>query len=594
MNATESRIEQLSRILKEAGDKLVITDEKADQLDHRFKSVLAKAYRGMSPIEINLAYLNWLSHLAISPGKQLQLTQSFWKKQLQMAIYSARSLIDSEARGPASKLERRVSSDDWQRWPFKVLAQGHQSAKDWVNEATSDVSGVSASQLQLINFLSGQMLDAMSPANFPLTNPDLIRATIVQRGKNLGRGLRYLAKDTVDRVLKRNVLTNKDFVVGDNLATTQGKVVFQNNLLELIQYSPTTEEVGTEPVLICPAWIMKYYILDLSAKKSLAKYLVDQGKTVFMISWKNPDQSDRNTGFEDYINHGLMAAIDAVSGICPRKKINAVGYCIGGTLLYATAALMARENDDRLNSLSFFAAQSDFSEAGEITRFISDSQLEFLDNLMWKKGYLPSENMGKAFGALRASDLIYGSIVDRYFLGKEFAGNELMAWNADGTRMPYRMHSEYLHKLYSENQLARNLFIVNGKPVSLTDIITPMFVLGTETDHVAPWQSVYKIHGLTHTHLTFCLTSGGHNAGVISGPSHPRRHYRLHERKPGDNYTDPATWVAENDEQQGSWWPVWDQWLEEQMSGKNKAPKMGAAQKGYNVLRDAPGEYVFS
>ena len=254
---------------------------------------------------------------------------------------------------------------------------------------------------------------------------------------------------------------------------------------------------------------------------------------------------------------------------------------------------MARDDDDRLQSISLFAAQTDFSEAGEITRFISPSQLSFLEKLMWKRGYLGSENMGGAFSALRASDLIYAGMVDRYFLGKKASLNDLMSWNADGTRMPYRMHSEYLEQLYLHNQLATNKFTLGGRIISMGDIRTPMFVLGTETDHVAPWHSVYKIHQLSQSDLTFALTSGGHNAGVVSGPEHPRRRYRVHTRKAGDKYMDPNTWQEKMEIQPGSWWPMWDKWLSERSSTQIKPPAMGAPRRGLKPLRDAPGEYVF-
>jgi polyhydroxyalkanoate synthase len=363
--------------------------------------------------------------------------------------------------------------------------------------------------------------------------------------------------------------------------------------MELIQYTPVTEKVGAEPVLICPPWIMKYYILDLSPRNSLVKYLSEQGKTVFIISWKNPVQEDKHTTFDDYRCHGVMDAITAVNSICPKRKINAVGYCIGGTMLTIAAATMAREGDDRLGSISLFASQTDFSEAGDIMRLISPSNLSFLEKLMWKQGFLGADSMGGAFSALNASDLKYAVAVNRYFLGQDSKPNDLMAWNADGTRMPYQMHREYLQQLYLENQLSRNKFKVGDKPVSVSDIQVPLFVLGTETDHVAPWKSVYKMHDLTSGELTFALTSGGHNAGVISGAEHPRRRYRAHTRLPGDKYIDPDTWLASYEPVQGSWWPYWSQWLDQQMSEQIDPPATGAPRKGYKVLRDAPGEYVF-
>ena len=571
----------------------IVDEESAARIDHEFKGALAEVFKGMSPIEIGLAYLDWLNHLAISPGKQLQLAQSLMAKSLQLGLYSVGALLNPSTTGPASQLEQRVSGENWQRWPFNVLAQAHQVGKDWWQEATSGVAGVSDSRLALVKFIADQVLDLMSPANYPLTNPDVLEETVRRRGANLATGARSFVKDSVRRMAGRPRPRPEQFQVGREVAVTPGNVVFRNELMELIQYRPVTEKVGAEPLLICPAWIMKYYILDLSPKNSLVRYLVEQGKTVFMISWKNPGPEDRDVGFEDYVTQGLFAALDAVQKIVPRRRVHAVGYCIGGTLMLVGAAALTRQDDQRLKSLSLFTSQGEFSEAGEVMRFISDSQLEFVNEYMWKRGVLGSENMGGAFGALRASDLIYGSLVERYLMGKDPDPIDLMAWNADGTRMPYRMHSEYLRKLYLHNELARNKFIVGEKPVSLQDIRVPIFNLGTETDHVAPWRSVYKLQALTRTDVTFLLTSGGHNAGVISGPVHPRRRFRIHTQRADDRFIDPDTWMETIAAQQGSWWPVWNEWLDQRMGAAVKPPRMGAPGKGLEPLEDAPGSYVF-
>jgi polyhydroxyalkanoate synthase len=574
--------------------KVELLDEaQTAAVDREFRTLLAQASLGLSPVELGLATADWIAHLAISPGKRFQLMQSFVDKLYQLGIYSVESLFRPGAEGPASGVERRMQGDAWQRWPFKVLAQAHQTSKDWWKEATIGIEGVRSENEILVHAVADQILDMVSPANFPLTNPEVLRTTVKERGRNIGRGLRYLAGDVIRGAAVNGLAENDAFEVGKNLAITPGKVVFRNSLIELIQYSPTTEKVGAEPILIAPAWIMKYYILDLSPHNSLVKYLVDQGKTVFIISWKNPEKDDKNVSFEDYVDYGVMEALDAVERICGKRGIHGVGYCIGGTLLSIAAAGMARDDDDRLKTLSLFAAQTDFSEAGEISRFISASQLSFLEKLMWRRGYLGSENMGGAFSSLRSSDLIYAGMVDRYLMGKKASLNDLMSWNADGTRMPYRMHTQYLEQLYLHNQLATNRFKLGGRTISISDIRAPMFVLGTETDHVAPWRSVYKIHQLSQGELTFALTSGGHNAGVVSGPEHPRRRYRVHTRKLGDKYIDPEEWMDRMEVQPGSWWPLWDKWLDKHTSSKVAPPSLGAPRKGLKPLCDAPGEYVF-
>ncbi|WP_207951896.1 PHA/PHB synthase family protein [Pseudomaricurvus alcaniphilus] len=569
-----------------------LDEAQSEGLDREFRAILARVSKGMSPVDLALATIDWATHLAISPGKQVQLLQSFFNKLADLGVYGVESLVNKDAVTPVTAIERRMSGEAWQKWPFKLFAQAHQTGRDLLEQATIGIEGVKTEHEIIVHAAAEQILEKLSPANFPLTNPEVLEATVKERGKNLARGLRFAVEDQFRRVTNKEATPDTGFKVGENVAVTPGKVVFQNDLVELIQYQPATEKVGAEPVLISPAWIMKYYILDLSPHNSLVKYLTEQGKTVFIISWKNPEKEDQTVSFEDYIKIGLMEAINAVSAICPKRKIHAVGYCIGGTLLSITAAAMARDNDDRLASISLFAAQTDFSEAGEVSRYISHSQLSFLEKVMWKRGYLTSEQMGGTFSSLRASDLVYASMVDRYLLGKEMSWNDLMSWNADGTRMPHLMHSQYLQQLYLENRLATNRFHVDGRLVSMADVRVPLYLLGTETDHVAPWHSVYKLHYLTPSELTFVLTSGGHNAGVVSGPQHPRRRYRAHTRMPGDKFMDPDTWFSSMEVQAGSWWPHWSQWLDQRMSEQVDPPAMGAPKQGYKPLRDAPGEYV--
>jgi len=380
-------------------------------------------------------------------------------------------------------------------------------------------------------------------------------------------------------------------VVGRDVAVTPGKVVLKNRVMELIQYAPTTASVHAEPVLIVPAWIMKYYILDLSPHDSLIKYLVDNGHTVFCISWKNPGEAERDLGMDDYLRDGFHAALAAVNAIVPKHKVHTVGYCLGGTLLAIAAAAMARDGDERLASASFFAAQTDFSEPGELGLFIDESQVSLLEAQMDEAGYLTAAQMAGAFQMLRSYDLLWSRIVNEYLLGERPGMNDLMAWNADATRMPARMHSEYLRRLFLDDDLSEGRYPAGGKPVSLGDLTLPIFMVGTTTDHIAPWRSVHKLHYLSPAEITFALTSGGHNAGVVNPPlAGSHRSYQLLTREAGGTYLAPDDWLTVAATVQGSWWPAWQHWLAGRSGQQVKPPRIGAA--GYKPLADAPGRYV--
>ncbi|HRO81244.1 MAG TPA: alpha/beta fold hydrolase, partial [Alicycliphilus denitrificans] len=421
-------------------------------------------------------------------------------------------------------------------------------------------------------------------------NPVVLQRTLQQGGANLLRGALNAADDLQRLAAGKPPAGTEDFVVGRDVAVTPGKVVLRNRLVELIQYTPTTEAVHPEPVLIVPAWIMKYYILDLSPHNSLIRYLVDQGHTVFCLSWKNPGYEDRDLGMDDYLKLGFHAALDAVNAIVPKRKVHATGYCLGGTLLAIAAAAMARDGDARLASLSLFAAQTDFSEPGELGLFIDESQVNLLEAQMTQTGYLKASQMAGAFQMLRSYDLLWSRLVNEYLLGERTPMNDLMAWNADATRMPARMHAQYLRRLFLDDDLSRGRYPAGGKPVALSDLTLPTFMVGTLTDHVAPWRSVHKLHYLTTAEITFALTSGGHNAGIVNPPGHPRRHHQILTRPAGGSYMAPDDWLAAAPDVPGSWWPAWVQWLQARSGAPVAPPHVGA--RGYKAIADAPGSYV--
>ena len=561
--------------------------------DRLYHAWLGRQTLSLSPAALSLAYLDWLAHLSVSPGKQLQLVQKALRKILRMTIYSAGDGLKSDASCCIEPLpqDKRFRDEAWQQPPYNLIYQGFLNFQQWLHNVTTGVRGVDPRHEEIVTFMTRQWLDAFSPSNFPWTNPVVQRTTVEQGGTNLLRGWNNWREDSTRIAAHQPPVGTERFRVGREVAVTPGKVVYRNRLIELIQYQAATKQVHKEPLLIVPAWIMKYYILDLSPHNSLVRYLVEQGHTVFMISWKNPTAEDRDLSLDDYRTLGVMAALDAIGEISGQQKIHALGYCLGGTLLSLAAAAMARDHDDRLAGITLLAAQTDFTEVGEIGLFITPAQLAWLEDVMWEQGYLDVNQMSGAFSMLHSNDLIWSAMVQEYLLGERRPMIDLMAWNADGTRLPYRMHSEYLEHLYLNNDLAEGRYRVADGTLSLGDITAPIFTVGTVKDHVAPWHSVYKIHQLARrAEVTFLLTSGGHNAGIISEPGHPRRHYQMHTRKVDDTHREPELWRAQAPGHEGSWWPAWEQWLAAHGSGKVKPPSMGA--KDYPPLEDAPGSYV--
>jgi polyhydroxyalkanoate synthase subunit PhaC len=564
-------------------------------LDRLLQSILGRITLGISPASLGLAFGDWALHLGMSPGKQQELVEKATRKTVRFAIHAQRALRSPEGVVPCIEplaQDHRFRDPQWQERPFNLIYQSFLLQQQWWHNATTGIQGVSRHHEQVAGFAARQLLDIVSPSNFLATNPKLLRRTIERQGANLVQGSLNWLEDWERAIAGRAPVGSDAFRPGRDVAITPGQVIYRNRLIELIQYAPTTERVHAEPVLIVPAWIMKYYILDLSPGNSLVKYLVDRGHTVFMISWHNPDAEDRDLEMADYVQLGVLEALKAIGLVLPKRKVHAVGYCLGGTLLSIVAALLSRDAESPLRSLTFLAAQTDFTEAGELSLFVDESQIAYLENLMWDQGYLDTRQMAGAFQLLRSNDLIWSRIVRDYLMGEREPMSDLMAWNADATRMPYRMHSEYLRRLFLNNDLVEGRYTINGRPIALSDIRQPIFAVATESDHVAPWRSVYKINLQVDTEVSFLLTSGGHNAGIISEPGHKNRHYRFSSHREGERYLDPESWLAATPSAEGSWWPVWAEWLEIRSAGKVAPPEMGAPEKGLITLGPAPGEYV--
>jgi polyhydroxyalkanoate synthase subunit PhaC len=568
----------------------------ASRLDPPVHAAWARAFASISPESVAQAWLDWLLHLASSPGKRLDLAQLAVSQGQQLAAYLAECL----RAGPQAARccveppahDRRFAAPQWRQWPFNLWHQSFLLQQQWWEQATDGVWGVEKHHQEVVAFMVRQWLDLFSPGNHPATNPLVIERTLQEGGANLLRGGAALMHALQRQGRPAAPAGAEQFVPGRNVAATPGKVVLKNRLIELIQYSPAGGAVYPEPILIVPAWIMKYYILDLSPHNSLIRYLVGQGHTVFCLSWKNPGADERELGMDDYLALGLYAALDAVNAIVPRAKVHATGYCLGGTLLAIAAAAMARDGDDRLASLTLFAAQTDFSEPGELGLFIDEGEVSLLEAQMAETGYLTAAQMAGAFQMLRPYDLLWSRLVSQYLLGESEQVSDMMAWNADATRMPARMHSQYLRRLFLNDDLSEGRYPVGGKPVALSDIALPVFCVGTASDHVAPWRSVYKLHYQSVSEITFVLTAGGHNAGIVSEPGHPRRDYQIQTRPAGGAYVAPDAWAAQAPRRSGSWWPEWSAWLAARSDPKTAAPALGAPALGYPVLAAAPGSYV--
>jgi polyhydroxyalkanoate synthase subunit PhaC len=584
---------QPPEITRDAG--LSVADRYSTKsLDRAAHAHLARFTLGISPFGLSATFFAWWLHLMGAPGKQTQLIEKAARKAMRLAVHAGEVLRDPDTPPCIAPLphDRRFDHESWRRWPYTMIYQSFLLTQQWWYNAARDIDGLSAREEQVVSFVSRQMLDTVSPANFVMTNPEVAAATWREGGANLARGMQHFLEDWERAISGKGPVGTEDFRPGRDVAITEGQVVLREHLFELIQYAPKTKTVHPEPVLIVPAWIMKYYILDLSPQNSLVRHLVGQGFTVFMISWRNPTAQDRDLDLADYLA-AADAAMAAVQAIVPGRQLHATGYCLGGTLLAAKAAQMARDGDGRLASLTLLATQTDHEDPGELQLFISESEIAFLEDMMWDQGYLDTKQMAGAFQLLRSTDLIWSRYVHEYLMGRRQPMFDLMAWNADATRMPYRMHSAYLRQIFLDNELAEGKFVVGSRPVSIGDIAVPIFCVATTTDHVAPWRSVYRLHHLAETAITFVLTTGGHNAGIISRPGDPDRAYHVATTPKGAPYQPPEAWIAQAQPHAGSWWPEWVAWLEALSQPRTAPPGLGTAKGPYRAIAPAPGSYVF-
>jgi len=574
----------------EAADPASRDETPTEKLDRLVQSASAPAYGNLSPIALSLAWADWAWHLAASPGRQLELATL----AAQLAADTLSMRDDSGAATSPTDDDARFRAEEWSRWPFSQWRAGFRHAEAFWREAAK-VPGVSAHHSAMVDFFARQYLDMMTPANRLLTNPVVQKRTLETGGMNLVQGMLNWLADSTGVPTAADLAAQGRFVVGGNVAVTPGHVVYRNHLVELIRYAPQTDKVHPEPVFIVPSWIMKFYILDLSPHNSMVRYLVGQGHTVYMLSWRNPDEADRELSMDDYLELGVLEAMRAVRHDAGQAPMHAMGYCLGGTLLAVAAAALSAthgiagyQDVPAPLTLSLLAAQVDFSEPGELGLFIDEGQVNLLDHLTKGQGFLSGKQMAGSFQFLHSRDLVWTRRMREYLMGEREQGNDLMAWNADTTRLPARMHHEYLVALYLNNALAHGRYMVAGEPVSLHDLRMPVFLVGTERDHVSPWRSVYKLHLLSDVEITFALTSGGHNAGILSEPGHKNRRYRISTRPERGDWRSADEWLQAAENVDGSWWPAWQAWLAAHSSTPVKAKAVAPSR----AMGDAPGTYV--
>ncbi len=565
--------------------------------DQWLQAATAPLTGGLSPISLALAWADWAWHLASSPGRQGEL-YALAAHLAQEALHVQTDPPDGV--GPADD-DPRFRHEAWATWPFSQLRSGFRCAEAFWREA-SQAPGMTEHHARMTRFMAQQWLAMVAPANALATNPVVLQDAVQSQGTHLLLGAQHWVCDVTGLPSAEDMALAQQFQVGRNVAITPGAVVYRNQLIELIRYDPQTKKVHPEPVLMIPSWIMKYYILDLSPHNSMARYLVSKGHTVYMLSWRNPDAADRDLSMDDYLRLGVLNALRAIgaqSTSGPKSQgspgVHAMGYCLGGTLLALASAALSRPAGisgyadlPTLKSITLLAAQTDFSEPGELGLFIDESQVDFVHSMTQAKGYFSGKQMAGYFQFLHSRDLVWTRRMREYLMGEREPPSDLTAWNADTTRMPARMHHEYLTSLYLRNALASGAYLVDGHAVSLTQLQMPLFVVGTQRDHISPWASVYKLHHLCDAKITFVLTTGGHNAGIVSEPGHPNRSYQIATRAAHGAWVDPAQWSAQAPHFEGSWWSAWQQWLAAHSGRKVSAHAVAKAGR----LCAAPGEYV--
>ncbi len=547
----------------------------------------------IDPMNVGHAFMEMTTQLMRDPAKLVQAQIGFWQDYMTLWQTTTRRMFGIEGEKPvieADPKDRRFKDEAWKEYEvFDFIKQSYLLSARFVQDVVSHVDGLTPKTARKVDFYSRQFVDAMSPSNFLLTNPEVLRKTAETGGENLLRGLNNLLGDLERGRGKLTIkMTDLDaFTVGENIGVSPGQVVFQNEVMQLIQYAPTTDTVLRRPLLIAPPWINKFYILDLRPKNSFVRWATAQGHTVFMISWVNPDEKLSELRFDDYMTQGIFSALDAIEQATGEREVNAIGYCLGGTLLASSLAYMDAVGDDRIKTATFFVTMTDFQEAGELGVFIDEEQLRALEGKMGKRGFLDGSEMASTFNMLRANDLIWSFVVSNYLMGNEPFPFDLLYWNSDSTRMPAAMHSFYLRRMYQENLLCQPGGItLNDQEIDLSRIKVPAYFLSTREDHIAPWRSTYRGTQLLSGENRFTLAASGHIAGVVNAPEGGKYSYWSNETLAKD----AETWLASATEIGGSWWPDWQRWI--LTHDKSQVPARQPGDRGLTAIEPAPGSFV--
>lgn len=579
-------------------DKLEANLARAEELTQRLLNVMGKgravpaALQGPAPDLYAKAVGAYWAEMAQNPAKILEHQLEYWSKSVKHYVEAQHLMMQGKFEAPSDETpkDRRFSHEMWETNPyFNFIKQQYLMSSAAIQQAVDDIDDMEAGEKARVEYFSQQIIDMLSPTNFLPTNPEALELAAETDGESLVKGLENLINDLEanDGDLVVTLADKKAFTLGENLAITEGSVVYRNRMFELIQYKPTTEQVHETPLVIFPPWINKFYVMDLKPQNSLIKWIVDQGFTLFVVSWVNPDETYKDVGMTEYVEEGYLTAIDQVKSICDVKKVNAVGYCIAGTTLSITLALMKQRKDTSVNSATFFTTLTDFSDRGEVGVFLDNDFVDGIEAEVTESGYLDHFYMSRTFSFLRSNDLIYGPAIKSYMMGKAPPAFDLLYWNGDGTNLPAKMSVEYLRGLCQNDRLATDGFEVAGTTVRLKDVTIPMCAIACETDHIAAWKSSYRgVQGMGSKDKTFILSESGHIAGIINPPS--KKKYG-HYTNPEMGLT-PDDWLSDADKHEGSWWPRWGAWLAKKSDKKVPAREVGSA--GYEVLASAPGTYV--